>query len=349
MNPSKSPIYVNITALGVAKIILVLVFAYILYEIREILAVLFVSLILSSAFDPWVDWLQKKKIPRGISMAFFYVLLVALILAILFSIIPPIAKQAVDLSTRYPFIADKVRLGMVNLKDFTSFEGVWNKISLSKNNYPEFASAFEAVFSQISGVFGAIFTFFLVLVITFYMVVEESALKKVVWSIVPSQHQVNSMRLVNQIQLKIGLWIRGQIILSFTIFIFIYIGLLFLRVDYALVLAMIAGITEFVPYLGPILAATPAIFLAFTQKPILALFVGVFYYIVQLVENNIIVPKIMQKVVGLNPIVSITVLLIGFRLAGVIGAILSVPVATAVKVVLADVFEKNGNTEEEGA
>ena len=346
MLDQKRPILINITALGVAKVVLVLVLFYILYQIREILAVLFVSLIMSSAFDPWVDWLQKKKIPRGVSMAFFYILLVVIIIAVLSSIIPPITKQASDLSVRYPFIAEKVKIGIVNLKGYASFEGAWNKILTSKDSYPEITSAFEAIFSQISGVIGAIFTFFLVLVITFYMVVEEGAMKKVVWSIVPEKHQVSSMRMVNSIQLKIGLWIRGQLILSLTIFIFIYIGLLFLKVDYALVLAMIAGLTEFVPYLGPILAALPAIFLAFTQKPILALFVAVFYYIVQLVENNIIVPKIMQKVVGLNPIVSITVLLIGFKLAGVIGAILSVPVATAVKVVLAVIFDKNGVEDE---
>lgn len=346
MNTSKSPIYFNITALGVAKIILVLVFFYILYEIREILAVLFVSLILSSAFDPWVDWLAKKKIPRGVSMGFFYVALCVIILGIFALIIPPIAHQATELSERYPFIADKVKIGIGNIKEYTSLEGTWNKLTASSGSYPELAPVFETIFSQISGVLGAIFTFFLVLVITFYMVVEEGALKKVVWSVIPESHQVNSMRLVNAIQQKIGLWIRGQLILSLTIFVFIYVGLLFLKVDYALVLALIAGLTEFVPYLGPVLAALPAIFLAFTQKPILALFVGVFYYIVQLVENNIIVPKIMQKVVGLNPIVSITVLLIGFQLAGVIGAILSVPVATAVKVVLADIFEKNAMEEE---
>lgn len=148
------------------------------------------------------------------------------------------------------------------------------------------------------------------------------------------------MNLANRMQSKIGLWLRGQLILSFIIFLLIYVALSILGVKYALILALVAGMTEFVPYLGPILAAVPAIILVFAQSGfVMALFVAIIYYLVQLIENNIIVPKVMQKVVGLNPIVSIAVLMIGFNLGGVVGAILSIPVATAVSVFVKDVFD----------
>lgn len=340
MNSDKNPIYVNITALGVVKIILVFILFYFLYRISDILAILFVSLVLASAFDPWVDYLQKKKIPRGVSMILIYFLMFFVVFSVIALIIPPILVQVVQLSNNYPFISDNIRLGIDNLKDLKGIEDAWNKFLVSRESYPQFVDALEAVFMRISNFIGGIFAFFLVLVITFYMVVEESAMKKVIWSIAPKQHQIKVMTLANKIQKKIGLWLRGQLILSLIIFSLIFVGLKILRVEYALVLALIAGLTEFVPYLGPILAAIPAIFLAFTQKPMLAIFVAALYYIVQLVENNIIVPKLMQKVVGLNPIVSIAVLLIGFKLAGVTGAILSIPVTTAVKVVIVDIFEK---------
>jgi predicted PurR-regulated permease PerM len=148
------------------------------------------------------------------------------------------------------------------------------------------------------------------------------------------------MQLVNRMQDKIGLWLRGQIILSVIIFLLTYLGLSILGVKYALVLALVAGLTEFVPYLGPILAAIPAVFFAFTQDPMLAVFVIVLYYIIQLFENNFIVPQLMQKVVGLNPVVSIVVLLIGFKVGGIIGVILAIPVATAIGVFAKDIFQK---------
>ncbi|MBW2164188.1 MAG: AI-2E family transporter, partial [Deltaproteobacteria bacterium] len=201
-------------------------------------------------------------------------------------------------------------------------------------------------FSTVTGIFGGIFTFFLVLVITFYMAVEENAIKKIVWSIAPKNHQVYVMQLVNRMQKKVGLWLRGQLILSVIIFALTFTALSIVhlftgQMEYALVLALLAGLTEFVPYLGPLIAAIPAVFLALTVSPVLAIVVALVYYVIQLMENNIIVPKLMQKVIGLNPVVRIAVLLIGFKVAGVVGAILSIPVATAVSVFIRDIFERN--------
>jgi len=130
--------------------------------------------------------------------------------------------------------------------------------------------------------------------------------------------------------------------LCLVIFVLSYIGLLILGVKYALMLALIASITELVPYIGPIIGAIPAVVLAFAQSPMLAVFVVALYYGIQLVENNILTPKIMEKAVGINPIISIVALLVGFKVAGVVGAILSIPVATAVSVFVKDVFDSKG-------
>jgi predicted PurR-regulated permease PerM len=339
-NTSKNPIFINITALGVVKIVLVLVLFYFLFQIREILAILFISLVLASAFDPWVAWLKTKKIPRAVSMMSIYLITFLVISGTMLLIIPPIIEQVGELSHQYPFVSEKIRSGIDTLKGFTSLDSIWNNLMVSQEAYPEMVGTFQTVFSKISGFVGGVFTFFLIVVITFYMVVEESALKKVIWSITPKQHQVKVMHIANQIQQRIGLWLRGQLILSFIIFVLTFIGLSILRVKYALVLALIAGITESVPYLGPGLASIPAVFLAFTQAPMLAVFTAALYYVIHLTESNIVVPKLMQKVVGINPIVSIAVLLIGFKIGGIIGAILSIPVVTALKVVFNDIFEK---------
>ena len=342
MESNKRPIYININAFSVVKIILIFILFYLLYLVREILAILFVSLILSSAVDPWVDWMQKKKIPRAIGIFLIYLVMFGVVGLAIYLIIPPIVEQVSELINNFPVIFEKVISGVEALKEYTARHGILDNIresfgAISSN----LQNAAGGVFSTVTGIFGGIFTFFLVLVVTFYMVVEENAMKKIVWSISPEKHQMNVMQLINRMQKKIGLWLRGQLILSLIIFCLTYVSLSILGVNYALVLALIAGLTEFVPYLGPILASIPAIFLSFTQAPMLAVFVAILYYIIQLVENHIIVPKLMQKVVGLNPIVSIAVLLIGFKIGGVVGAILSIPVATAASVFIKDIFDKS--------
>ena len=348
MDNSKRPVvYININALAVVKIILLFILFYFLFLVREILAVLFIALIFASAVDPWVDWMQKKKIPRGLGIIFIYFVMFAVVGTVIYLIIPPIIEQVNELASSFPQILDKVISGFKFLKNYSSEHQIFDNIkSYSGTISSNLQSAAGGIFSTVSGVFGGIFSFFLILVITFYMTVEENAMKKIVWSVVPKQKQVYVMHLINRMQKKVGLWLRGQLILSLIIFLLTYIGLLILGVKYALVLALIAGLTEFVPYLGPVLASIPAIFIALTQTPMLALFVAVLYYIIQLVENHIIVPKLMQKVVGLNPIVSIAVLLIGFKIGGIAGAILSIPVATAVSVFISDMFEHRAQEQE---
>ena len=350
--PEQKELFLNIKSITVIKIILIFCMFYFLFLIKDILAVLFISLVLAAAFEPWVEWLQRKKIPRGIGVMLVYLAIFGTFAISLFLIIPPIVTEITDLSNSLPIanefkalISEKATFLVSMFKDLSAK----NVIGYIKENFATIGSmqnATSGIFSTVSGVLGGIVTFMLTLVITFYMVVEENAVKKIVWSVAPEKYQIYTMHLINRMKQKIGLWLRGQLILSVIIFLLVFIGLSAMGVKYALVLALIAGITESVPYLGPIFAAIPAIFLSFTQGgPVLGISVAVFYYVVQLTENNIIVPKLMQKVVGLNPIVSISVLMIGFTVAGVVGAILSIPVATAVSVFIGDVFDHKMTSE----
>jgi predicted PurR-regulated permease PerM len=113
---------------------------------------------------------------------------------------------------------------------------------------------------------------------------------------------------------------------------------LILDVEYALILALVAFICEFVPYIGPMIAAVAAIFVAFIESPLLALFVLVLFIVIQQAENHILVPRIMQQAVGLNPIISIIAVMIGFKLAGLVGIILAIPVATAIGLIAKELY-----------
>lgn len=343
---------VNISTMTIFKVIIVLLSLYILFLIRDIILVFFVSLIFASAVTPWVDWMQKKSIPRTVGILLIYLTLFIIISFVIYLIIPPIISQVGDLSKNFSVYLDKFMEGLSRIKGYSS---QYQSLSALKTGLDSLTASLQQtasdVFMTVTNAFGSIFSFFLALVITFYMVVEENAMKKIIWSTVPVKHQPYTLRLISRMQKKIGMWLTGQLVLCLAVGLITYVGLtifsLFTGMKYALVLALIAGICEFVPYLGPLISAVPAVILAFSLSPMLAVFVAIFYYLVQFTENNILVPKVMQKAVGLNPIVSILVLLIGFKLAGIAGAILSIPVATAINVFVQDIFDnKVGEAED---
>ncbi len=341
MEKEQTTTRITLTTASLVRILVVLVLVYFAWLIQDILAILFIALVLSSAIDPWIDWLQKKGIPRPLGISMIYILFLAVIAFVIYLIIPPIASQFSQLSQDLPSYLERFNGFLSRFRDYTSAHGWLDSIKSSLgSSASNFQSAAGNIFTTIASFFGGLFSLVVTLVITFYMVVEERAIRKLIWSVTPNHRQEYVMDLVNRMRLKMGLWLRGQLILCLAIFALTYVGLLILGVKYALILALIAGLTEFIPYLGPILGAIPAVFLAFSQSPTLALFTIVLYFVIQQIENNFLVPKIMQKAVGLNPIVSIVVIMIGFSIGGVMGALLSIPVATAGTVIVEDLLHK---------
>ncbi|KKR14520.1 MAG: hypothetical protein UT42_C0026G0005 [Candidatus Falkowbacteria bacterium GW2011_GWA2_39_24] len=339
MSIHKAPIIINISTLTIVKIIVIGVILYFLYLISDVIALLFAALIFASAIDPWIDWMHNRKIPRGLGVLIIYLVLLAMVSLAVYLIIPPINHQITELSNNFPKYVDQASNVFFDLQNYADKHQWLDQMRTSLGSVNQsLQNATKGLFSTLFSIFGGIFAFFLVLVITFYMVVEEDAMKKLAWSMAPDKYQTYVLNLINRMQKKIGMWFRGQLLLCIIIFILTYVGLSILGVNYALILALIAGMTEIIPYVGPTLGAIPAVFLAFTQSPMLALFVLILYFVIQTVENNILVPKIMQKAVGLNPIVSISVLMIGFKISGIMGVILAIPVATAVSVIVKDLF-----------
>ncbi len=338
----KQTVRVTLTTATLVKVIVFFLLLYFAFLIREILLILFITVILTSVIDPWVDWMQQRlKMPRGLGILLIYIALLGIIGGSVYLIIPPMVEQIGQLASEAPSYLEKAEGFFSGLRDYTASHGWLDNLKNSLGSTAtNFQSAAGSVFTTIFGFFGGIFSVIIILIITYYMAVQESAIKKLVWSLTPAPHQEYVMDVFNRIQKKLGLWMRGQLILCFSIFALTYIGLSILGVKYALVLAIIAGFTEFIPYLGPIIGAVPAVFLAFTQSPMLALFVMILYVIIQQIENGFLVPKIMEKTAGLNPIVSIVVIMIGFSIGGWVTALLSIPIATAATVVVEDLLHK---------
>lgn len=334
---SNNTVTFGISTWSIIKVILLLLVFYFLYLIRDVVAIVFISLIFAAALDPWVDWFERFKVPRGISVVVMYVIVFAFISLIVFLVVPAILEQLNDISQSFPAIFEKVSGVFYTVQNYSQDVGIAEDIQRSIGTLQSaLIKATGGVLSTVVSIFGGLVSFFAVLVITFYLTVEEKTIKRFVLSYIPDKSQEHMLWLINAMQRKIGLWLRGQLILMVIIGIMTYIGLSIIGIEYALILALIAGVAEFIPFLGPIIASIPAIFIALTQSPLHAVFVVLLYFFIQQLENNFIVPKVMQKAVGLNPLVVIVVLLVGAHLAGVVGAILAVPVATAFSVVLKD-------------
>ena len=340
MSQEPQSMRITITTASLLRIILVLLGLYFAYLISDILVLLFTTAILTSVIDPWVDWMNKKSIPRAFGILIIYLILFGVIGITIYLIIPPIIQQFGQLANDVPMYVERLNGYLGQLRGFGSdswFTNIKDSLTTSSSGLP---TAATSIFSTVFGFFGGLFSFIIILVITFYMVAEENSIRKLVWSLTPEKNKHYVMDVLTRMQKKIGLWMRGQLILCVVIFLLTYIGLTILGVKYALVLALIAGISEFIPYLGPIIGSIPAVFLAFSQSPMLALLTAILYLVIQQVENNFLVPKVMQKTAGLNPIISIVALMIGFAVGGVLGALLSIPVTTAGMVLIEDVLNK---------
>ncbi|MBT3690053.1 AI-2E family transporter [bacterium] len=340
--PTKNVNYnVSISMGTFLKLLLIFLVIVFLYLIKEVIVLIFVALILASAFDPWVDWFQKKRIPRGLSIIFIYLILISIIGTAIWLLVPPISQEVGQLSSNLPNYYERIESSIDYFKGVaieqgseTSFQDSLDTLSAT------LTGATTKVFNTIFSIFGGVISFFLVLVITFYFTVEEEGLKNFLKSVSPSRMHPYLFRLITRIQHKLGLWLKGQLILSLIIFGLVFIGLSIIGVEYALLLAFVAGVFEIIPFLGPTLAAIPAAFFGFTQSPVLGLLVIALYVLIQQLENHVIVPKVMSKSVGLNPLIVIVAFLVGAKIGGFIGVLLAVPVATAISVFLSDFFEK---------
>jgi predicted PurR-regulated permease PerM len=326
---------ITISTETIVKLILSVVGVWFLFNIKHILAVIFFALILSSALDNSIDKLVSKRVPRIISVAFIYLVFLSILGTVGFAIAEPLRTQGQDLIQNFPQYYELVTN---SIEQFTqaSLPDLANQPALSNINYSA-----SQLFQRVIQFFGGITSFVLILVLTFYMSIETNALKKAIYAITPNKYDQRVGHLLDKIQNKIGDWLRGQLILSFVVSVIAYIGLSMLGVKYALILAILAGLGEFIPYIGPALAAILAIFVAFTTAPIQAVFVAVFYGILQALENHVLVPQIMRKAIGINPILIICALLIGIRVGGVMGGLLAIPTATALSVIIDDIQEHN--------
>lgn len=333
------PIDVSVKTLIKAAIVVFCI--WIAYLISDILVMILFAVIITSAVDRWSFKLQRFGLPRMINVILIYVAGILILAGISYLVVPLLLFQTgqmiENLSDHYNQISRYFGFESSTTQDLimTKSQDLLVKIE----DY--FLMAGGGAFSLFRDIFSGVAMVVVTFVLSFYLSLQEDGVKKFLQFISPRQYEPYILDLWQRTNRKLGKWLQAQLILGLIVGVLVFIGLTILGVPYAFVLAIIAAIFELVPMAGPIIASIPAIILGFLVSPLTGILTVVFYAFLQPFENNVIVPAVMKKAVGLNPVIIIIALLVGAKLGGIIGMLLAVPVAAVIVEILGDLGEQN--------
>lgn len=338
MNAPGSHLDINITTETLLRALAIVLGAALLYLIRDVIAVLLFSVIIAAAITPLANYLQKKGVPRTLGVFLIYFLAFLALGTVLYFIVSPLATELDNLSLTVPLYFDKVNGFFKTIRDTApQYEQLLNKVQDSlleiSNNL---ANVSGNIFGATTEIFGGVVSAVFVIVISFYLSAQEHGINIFLRSVTPKERQGYVLGLWARAQYKLGRWLQAQIILSAIVGVLVYVGLAVFGINHRVLLALVAAIMEIIPIFGPILAAIPAVLFGLLKSPVVALWVILIYTIVHQLENHIFVPNVMNRAIGLNPVIVIIALLIGAELFGVPGIILGVPVAVVLVEVLKD-------------
>jgi len=294
--------------------ILVLLGLWFFYVIKDIILEFFMALLFMTILNPLVTKLTKYKFPRTVSVILIYLFLFIIIGFAISAIIPPLIEQTSSIVNNLPSY-----LSRLGISSFFSEQLLQQTISLLATLPQKVAKITVSIFSNL-------LSLVTILVFAFYLLSERNKLDSQLSSILGQSKGVEIIKFVDLLESKLGGWARGQLTLMIVVGTANYIGLSLLGIPSALPLAILAGLLEIVPYIGPIIAAIPAVILGFGISTFLGIATASLAFIIQQLENYVFVPGIMRKAAGVNPIITLFALAIGFRLAGVAGLLISVPV-----------------------
>lgn len=336
----------SITTGSWVRLVVILALAYAFFLVGEFILVLIASIVIASALEPVTLWARRHSVPRIPTVVSVYIMAVVFFSGFFYFLLLPLIGEVANFIktlTIYSnaIVNDNVLSGMFatqNIFGGLDTPALMAQISTYLNSWSQFLS--QGIFSSLSRVSGGVIGFILIIVLSFYLSVQEDGIAKFLRIITPLKREAYVIRLWRRSQVKIGLWMQGQIFLGAIVMVLVYLGLLIIGVPHALLLAVVAGVFEIIPIFGPILSAIPAIFVAYTSADMsMALIVAALYIVIQQFENHIIYPLVVRKVIGMPPIVSIMALVIGGQLAGFLGILVSVPIAAVVMEFLSDLEE----------
>lgn len=310
-----------------------LVFVAALYYLIDVLVILFMALIISSALDAPISFLERRGFPRILGTFTIFLAVVAAVALLLYTIIP------------IAFVEFKTFVGGFGKIDLPGLEtiGAPQFVKGLEKNLSHFSGFADALLSGsasfidvVSTIFGGVVFIVAVLVLSFYLSLNRDGVEKFLKAVLPLAHEEYVIKIYHRVRRKLGLWLQGQIILSSIVGIVVFLGLWILGINYSLVLGIMAGVLETVPFVGPVFTGSVAFLIAMSESLTLGLSVVALFIIIQQLENHLLIPLVMGRTIGLHPVVIAISLLAGAQLAGFIGIILAVPTAVIIQEIIED-------------
>ncbi len=301
-----------------------LLFLWFIYQIRGVILLVFISVILMSALNPGVDFLEKHRVPRVLSSLLFYVLTIVFVSSVIAVLIPPLVEQTTRLIAVTPQLLEKLSINKIEPTM------VIRELSSIPSNV--FRFALSAV--------GNIIVVFTILVFTFYLLLERKNLKTHLTMAFGTDGEAKAEIFVDKVEKRLGQWIRGQLFSMSLVGVLCYIGLKILGIEFALPLAILAGIFEIIPNMGPIVSAIPAMIIALAINPIMGFGVAALYFFVQQLQAQVITPYVMRQAIGFNPLVTMIALMAGYTVGGIGGAVLGIPLVLVLQTIWETVYNR---------
>ena len=314
------------------RIFLMLFLVVVLFLAREALIILFLAIIVSSALDGLVSYLQEKKIPRVLGTLLIFLVALTILALLLYTLIPIAIFELQSLLENLK----KIEIPIFGSLDISQFVGIDKYLGNLENLANILFSGGASFLNIVAAVFGNLALILATLILSFYLTVNQAGVEKFLRTVLPITHEDYIVGIYLRVRKKMGRWLQGQILLMLVIGAATSLGLWILGVKYSLVLGILAGVLEIVPIVGPIFAGTIAFLVAISESWILGLYIIILFLVIQQAESHLLVPFVMKKTVGISPVVVVIALLAGSQIAGLIGIILAVPTAVVLQEVLRD-------------
>ena len=340
------PMTARQTAINTAVVLFVIFLAWLLVQVRSILVLFAIGILFAAAIEPLVIKLRRRGVKRGQAIAMIYGSMITFIGVAIVLIVPSIVDQSSSLLDNVPTILEDSRVRVAGIDNVAVRDGLTRALNEAEHFYDDTSTGgntelgTEVVLGLITSVGGIAVSIVTVLVVAFYWLTEKTLIKQLVLRRVPQEHKARSFRIWEEIEGRIGGWTRGQALLCLIIGVISTIGYLILGLEYWIALGLWAGITELIPFIGPILGGAAAFAVALTDSWQKALIVLVFVLVLQQLESSVLVPRVMRNAVGMSPLTVILAVLIGSTLGGPLGAVLAIPLGAAVQVIASELVQE---------
>lgn len=301
------------------RLALIVIFLLLAFYLRSVLVILLFAVIISSAFEPLVNWLERHGWVRVWSTLLLYLLSISLLVIFLFFLLPIVYRELLGVINLIPGYSEKILHSVVGSQLSQSINDIIINYggSLLKSG--------AVLISTLVNIAGGIASAVSVLLISFYLLIRREGISDFLRNVLPQSIENEVLRIWQQSRYRIGRWFRTQLVLSLFVGFLVFLSMWIMGIRYSLILGVVAAIFEIVPIAGPVFAGAVAASVALTQSLPLTIWVVIVFILIQQLESNIFVPLIMKKSVGLNPIMIILGILAGAKLGGIVGAILAAP------------------------